>query len=134
MAAPDIVALAAAGIANAWALTVSVQVSATIKLAPVVTPASDGGSASIAWGHTLAAKPVIKYDETDEDEDGASTEEARGSTVRRKHTVFLVRATDLPTGVIPNTDTQIIVGAQTWEIHVVERIPGDGMFILKSRQ
>lgn len=131
MAAPDIVALAALGVDTAWSLTVSVQADATVKLTPTVTPAADGGSVTRTWAAEVACR-VIKYDELEEDKDGGASQEERGSSARRNRTVILVRGADL-TGGIPDADTEVTIGADTWKVYEIERVPGDSIFILGCR-
>lgn len=134
MSAPDIVALANLGVRTAWELTVSIQVDATVKLAPVSTPAADGGTVTVVWGHTLAGLKLINYDDASEEKDGERTQEGRGSQVKQKLTVFLVRGIDVPA--VPNEETQVVVttGTVTWEVYRVERVPGDSLYILYSRR
>lgn len=131
MAAPDIVALVALGVENVFALTVSIQVDATVKLNPVSTPAADGGSASVAWGEEFTGK-VIAFDDTSEDKDGEQSVEARGNTVKRRKRTFLVKGADLTA--VPNEETDVVEAGESWNVFKVERVPGDALYILYARR
>ena len=126
----DIPGIAVAGLDKIWTVAESALSDATVKLNPFVTPAADGGSAVTTWGQSISCK-VFKYDAATKDTDEIAKEQ-RGATARTVNTRIIVRASDL-SGNVPNSDTQVVIGSETWEVHEVQHVPTEPFFILHCR-
>lgn len=126
----DIPALARAAVAQAYGLTATAWISASVKMNPTsgYTPSAD--TSAVTWGRQVTTD-VLKYGETNVDED-PGLQRAQGATQRRREAKILVMRASLEPD-FPGLNTRVVIAGVTWKVHLISTPPGNAIHIFTVR-